>query len=62
MIAGTLSEVLNGKSCDRTAANDGDEANEGAFLRLRHMPISELILSSSSAIALARAISGIRPG
>jgi hypothetical protein len=39
MIAGTLSEVLNGKGYDAAAAYDGDEAIEGAFLRLPHMLI-----------------------
>jgi hypothetical protein len=62
MIAGTLTEVLNGKSYDATAAYVGDEAIEGAFVRLPHMFLSDLILSSTNRVALATTMAGIDPG
>lgn len=61
MIAGKLSEVLSGKGYDAAAAYDGDEAIEGAFLRLLQLLISDLMLSSSNGIALATIMAGIEP-
>lgn len=61
MIAGTLGEVPSVKGYDATAAYDGDVAIEGAFLRLPHMLISDLTLSSSNGIALATTMAGIEP-
>ena len=61
MIADTLTEVLNGNGYDATAAYDGEEAIEAAFVTLPHMLISDVMLPGTNGIALATTMVRIHP-